>query len=88
MGPTDITFNDPMEQHWQEMQQREEQKRESQYPPNPEPYLHPNDNNLIIYHEQRNREPWTEQYEMHWFDPQPTTSALIKREEYALRELA
>ena len=51
-------------------------------------YSRPNGPNVQIYPERRNREPWTEQIEMAWLDPEPKTKAQKRREQLALRELA
>ena len=44
--------------------------------------------NIQIYPERRDREPWTEQVEINWFDPEPITQAQKRREQLALQELA
>ena len=78
IAPCNIFFHDPLGQHWQEMQEHETDKHAQKYPLNPEPYIHPNDTNTLIYPEQRNREPWAEKYTLNWFGPKPTPKTLQK----------
>ena len=69
------------------MQEHDEKEREKLYPLQREPYAHPNDSNLHIYPEKRDREPWAEQYELQWLDKSPKTTRENRKEELALREL-
>ena len=55
---------------------------------NREAYPHPADMNIQIYPERRDREPWAEQIELNWFDPEPITKAQQRREQLAIQELA
>ena len=68
---------------WKTRQTKHEQARTL----NPEGYSHPNDQNIQIYPERRDREQWAEQIEMQWFDPAPETKAQKRRKQLALREL-
>ena len=82
-----IIFHDPLEEHWEAIQKQETIKKEHKYPINREPYTHPNDQNLLIYPERRDRGKPTEQLELRWLDHSPTNQAQINKEKYALREL-
>ena len=53
-----------------------------------EPYSHPGDNNLQIYHEQIIGDNRTEQLEIEFLSRTPGTKSQKRREELALRELA
>ena len=86
--PLDLVFFDEHEQRWLDMGQQEKQQREERNPLNRNGYAHHDDPNIQIYPERRDREPWTEQIELNWFDPEPITKAQQKREQLAIRELA
>ena len=62
-------------------------KQENTRTLNREAYAHPNDPNLMIYPERRDREPWTEQLIFNWLDPKPQTKAQHRKEQLSLLEL-
>ena len=82
-----ITFHDELEQYWEQMATEEHKTHDETRALNREAYAHPNDQNLLIYPERRDREPWTEQIELKWLEQEPQTQAQIRKEQLALREL-
>ena len=83
-----VIFCDPPGKHCQEMNQREINQTEAKNPLRKAPYTHPNDTNLAIYPEKRDRAPRAEHYALDCFCPTPKTVARKKRGEYELRDLA
>ena len=83
----EITFFDEDEQRWLDQMQQERGNRDQTRLLNREGYSHPNDQNLQVYPERRDKQQRTEQIEIPWFDPTPITKAQKRKEELALREL-
>ena len=74
-----ILFHDDDEEIWNEMQRQELRKAEHTRPLNPEVYADPNDDNVMIFPERRDREPWTEHLELRMLDAAPNTKAQEKK---------
>jgi len=85
-----LIFYDENEEHWKEQERLDIIEHGRKHPMQIHPYLHPNDQNLMIYPEPRHyghKAGTIDQTIIQWFDNEPKTKAEHNKEKYALREL-
>ena len=79
IDPLKIIFVDEHDQRLQELEEKEQLRRDQLYHLQRDAYSQPSDPNIEIYPKRRGRYPWDEHIERNWYDASPNKLAEINR---------